>query len=73
MVNIWDYANKLPYITLKTVDGEFFSGQIICVMDTEETCFDEDSLTIEKNNGEILTFMQSEIERIEAGGNGSTN
>ncbi len=73
MVNILDYANKLPYITLKTVNGKSFSGQIICVMDMEETYFDEDSLTIEKKDGELLIFMQSEIERIEVEGNGNAD
>ena len=34
-------------------------------MDVEETYFEEDSLTIEMNSGEIITFMQSEIEKIE--------
>ena len=64
MVNIWGYANTLPYVALKAVDGRSCPGQIICVMGSEETYFDEDSLAIEMDSGEIVTFMQSEIGRI---------
>lgn len=64
MVNVWDYANQLPYVTVKTVDGRVFSGGIICVMDMEETDDEEDSLTIEAKSGRITTFLQSEIEQI---------
>lgn len=64
MVNVWDYANQLPYVTVKTVDGRVFSGGIICVMDTEETDYGEDSLTIESRDGDITTFLQSQIEQV---------
>lgn len=64
MVNVWDYANQLPYVTVKTVDGRIFSGETICVMDAEETDDEEDSLTIEAKTGRITTFLQSEIEQI---------
>lgn len=64
MVNVWDYANQLPYVTVKTVNGQIFSGETICVSDTEETDFGEDSLTIESLDGDINTFLQSEIEQI---------
>lgn len=33
-------------------------------MDTEETYYEEDSLTIEAKSGRITTFLQSEIEQI---------
>ena len=64
MVNVWDYANQLPYVTVKTVDGRIFSGETICVSDMEETDDEEDSLTIESLDGDINTFLQSEIEQI---------
>ena len=64
MVNIWEYANKLPKVLLVTKDGKAYAGNVVCVMDAEETEDAEDSLTLEEANGRIRTFFQSEIEAI---------
>lgn len=64
MVNIWEYANKLPKVLLVAKDGKPYVGNIVCVMDCEETEDAEDSVTLEEANGRIRTFLQSEIESI---------
>lgn len=64
MVNIWDYANKLPGVLLTAKDGKTYIGNVVCVMDGEETDDTEDSLTLEEENGRMRIFFQSEIEKI---------
>lgn len=65
MVNVWDYANKLPHVTLKAADGQVFTGGIIYVEDAEETGTDEDGLVLETTDGRIISFLQSGIESIQ--------
>ena len=65
MVNVWEYANALPRIKLKTADGNWFSGKVIMVLDAEETEDVEDSIDIEMDSGDIKSFYQDEIESIE--------
>ena len=64
MVNIWEYANRLPSVLLTAKNGKTYSGNIVCVMDSEETDDTEDSLTLEEANGKILVFFHSEIAEI---------
>ena len=64
MVNIWEYAEKLPRVLLITKDGKSYVGNIVCVMDGEETEDTEDSLTLEEVNGRMRVFFQSEIEKM---------
>ena len=64
MVNIWEYANRLPSVLLTAKDGKTYSGNIVCVMDSEETDDTEGSLTLEEANGKILVFFHSEIAEI---------
>lgn len=65
MVNVWDYANTLPRISLKATDGNVYTGRVIYVWDAEETDDTEDSITIEFDSGEIMSFYPDEIESIE--------
>ena len=65
MVNVWDYANELPRIKLKTVAGDWFVGKVIMVLNAEETEDVEDSIDVEMGSGEIKSFYQDEIESIE--------
>ena len=64
MVNIWEYANKLPKVLLVTKDGKAYAGNVVCVMDAEETEDTEDSLTLEEAKGRMRVFYQSEIAEI---------
>ena len=64
MVIIWEYANKLPKVLLVTKDGKACVGNVVCVMDAEETEETEDSLTLEEANGRMRVFYQSEIAEI---------
>ncbi len=73
MVNVWDYANNLPYVTLKAVGGQVFTGGIIYVEDSEETEADEDGLVLETPDGRIINFLQSEIESIQIHQKGRRN
>lgn len=61
MVDIWKYANNLPKVLLTVKDGNTYLGNLVCVMDGEETDEAEDSLTLEEENGMIRIFFQSEI------------
>ena len=68
MVNVWEYANELPFVTVNTVGGDSFSGRIVCVEDIETTELEEDSIVVESEDGEMRSFLQSEIESIEVAG-----
>ncbi len=65
MVNVWEYANALPRVKLKTADGKWLVGKVIMVLDAEETEDVEDSIDIEMDSGEIKSFYPNEIESIE--------
>lgn len=65
MVNVWDFAQNLGRVKIKSKDGSIYSGNTIAVFDAEETDDVEDSIVVEFNNGEIRTFRVSEIESIE--------
>lgn len=65
MVNVWDYANALPRIELLTTSGEKYVGDVLAVLDAEETEDTEDSIDIELDSGEIKIFYPDEIESIE--------
>lgn len=65
MVNIWDYANELPSIKLKTVNGTELIGNVVAVFDADEIESAQDCIDIELNSGEIKSFYQDEIESIE--------
>jgi hypothetical protein len=64
MVNIWDYANELPRIKLKTKAGKKYIGKIIHIADAEESDDVSDSLVLELANGEIRSFYPDIIESI---------
>lgn len=65
MIDVWDYANALPRVKLKTATGDWIIGKVIMVFDAEETEDVEDSIDIELDNGEIKSFYPDEIESIE--------
>lgn len=65
MVNVWEYANALPRVKLKTSDGAVIVGKVAMVWDAEELEDAEDSMDIELDSGEIKSFYPDEIESIE--------
>lgn len=64
MVNIWKYDGMSFPVTIKTNDGEQFTGSVICVNDADEE-EPEDNITLEMKNGRIISFYPSEIETID--------
>lgn len=65
MVNIWDYANAKPRVKIIATNGEDCTGEIIAVLDAEETEGEQDCIDIELDSGEIMSFYPGEIESIE--------
>ena len=61
MFDIRKFAKTLPKITVETIDGKIFSGEVIAVFDAEEFEEDEDSLALETPRGSIYSFFPSEI------------
>lgn len=65
MVNIWDYANRLPRVKILTATGKSFEGKVIAVLDALESNDDQDNMVVEADIGEINVFYPEEIESIE--------
>lgn len=65
MVNIWNYANKLPRVKLVTSSGEPFVGKVITVLDALESDDEQDNMAVEADSGEIRIFYPDEIESVE--------
>lgn len=65
MVNIWDYANRLPRVKILTATGESFEGKVIAVLDALESNDDQDNMVVEADSGEIKVFYPKVIESIE--------
>lgn len=65
MVNIWDYANELPRIKLKTVSRTEFIGNVVAVFDADEIESAQDCIDVELDSGEIKSFYPDDIESIE--------
>lgn len=65
MVNIWDYANELPRIKLKTVNGTELIGNVVAVFDADEIESAQDCIDVELDNEEIKSFYPEDIESIE--------
>lgn len=65
MVNIWDYANELPRIKLKTANGTELIGNVVAVFDADEIESAQDCIDVEIDNGEIKSFYPEDIESIE--------
>lgn len=62
MVNIWDYANNLPRIRLVDLNKRVYVGDILAVLDAQETFDDDrDLLELELDSGEIVIFHPEEI------------
>lgn len=65
MVNIWDYANRLPRVKILTATGKSFEGKVIAVLDALESNDDQDNMVVEADSGKINVFYPEEIESIE--------
>ena len=65
MVNIWDYANRLPRVRLVSTRGDQFTGKVVAVLDALEADSEQDNMVVEANSGEIRIFYSDEIESIE--------
>lgn len=65
MVNIWNYANELPRIKIKTVNGTELIGDVVAVLDSEEIGSTQDCIDVEVDSGEIMSFYPNEIDSIE--------
>lgn len=64
MINIWEYANKLPNLEIETTEGQRFSGKVIAVFDAEESGEEQDNLALELKNGRIVSFYPSDIKTV---------
>ena len=62
-VGLWKfrYANR---VSIVTVDGQHFDGEVITFFDAGETVDGEDRIDIILPNGEILDIAASEIQSI---------
>lgn len=65
MVNVWNYVNSKK-VKITDIDGNVFSGSVVCVTDAEENETEEDDITIQIGEETIIGFPQSEIKEIEA-------
>lgn len=63
MINLWDFVNSKK-VRIVDIDGKVFEGNVICITDSEENETDEDDITIETKEDEIVGFFQSEIKSI---------
>lgn len=64
MVNIWDCVNS-KRLKITDKDGGKYEGVLVCVMDIEENGREEDDITIQTDKGICISFLQSEIAKIE--------
>ena len=62
MVNVWEFAEELPFVEIKDISGKVFAGRIIHISDAEEADAEEDEVVVESPNGEIRIFPVSQIE-----------
>lgn len=65
MVNIWDYANAKPRVKVVSTNGAVCIGDVIAVLDAEETEWEQDCIDIELDSGGIMSFYPDDIESIE--------
>lgn len=65
MVNIWEFANTHPRVSLVDQSGKRYVGQTLMVFDAEESDDERDSIAIEMDSGEIIMFYPEEISAIE--------
>ena len=61
MVNIWDYANTRPRIRLVDVNKRVYVGDVYMVYDALESNDERDSLALELDSGEIVSFYPEDI------------
>ena len=62
MVNIWDYANRLPRVKILTATGKSFEGKVIAVLDALESNDDQDNMVVEAGSGAIKVFYPEVLE-----------
>ena len=64
MINIWEFAEDLPFVEIKDMSGAVFKGGMIHVSDAEEAEAEEDAVIIKIVNGGIRIFPVSQIASI---------
>ena len=64
MINIWEFAEDLPFVEIKDINGAVFAGGMIHVSDSEEADAEEDAVIIKIPNGGIRVFPVSQIASI---------
>ena len=61
MINVWTFAEDLPFVEIADVNGVVFKGEIIHISDAEESDGEEDEVVVEALSGEIRIFPVSQI------------
>ena len=64
MVDVWNFSGA-GKVRLTCTDGEVYEGAVLEVCEPEEDGIREDSITVELEDGRIIGFAASEIEKIE--------
>lgn len=67
MVNLWEFANNLPFVQIRKMDGTVVTGKTIGVFDAEELGDEdnEDMIALDLDGNGVESVYQSEIESIE--------
>lgn len=67
MVNLWEFANSMPFVQIRKIDGTVVAGKTIGVFDAEELGDEdnEDMIALDLDGGGVESVYQSEIESIE--------
>lgn len=67
MVNLWEFANSMPFVQIRKIDGTVVAGKTIGVFDAEELGDEdnEDMISLDLDGGGVESVYQSEIESIE--------
>lgn len=61
MINVWTFAEDLPFVEITDVNGVVFKGEIIHISDAEEADAEDDEVVVEALSGEIRIFPVSQI------------
>ena len=64
MINVWTFAEDLPFVEITDVNGVVFKGEIIHISDAEEADAEDDEVVVEALSGEIRIFPVSQISSI---------
>ena len=61
MINVWSFAEDLPFVEVADINGVIFRGEIIHISDAEEADAEDDEVVVEALSGEIRIFPVSQI------------